>query len=187
MSGKLSQSRRYEDFKCGYAPSKWYSICRETNGFAARFMHGASITKCSSLPAYSVMHIREALLLLGQVCNCWRRLVSEFAELLTLINIVIPPDSVTPVNFCWAIPYFLCLAFCLCISHENLPKNLRVEPAYGVMCRHVQTRVVHPDFVQKTYLLPEVAILPQLWTSSRPPLNPSDFQHLEKSAELVWW
>jgi len=113
MWGKSSQSRRYEDFECGYALSKWHSIRRETNGFAARFMHGASITKCSigkhCLPAYNVMHIQEALLLLGQVCNYWRRLVSEFAELLTLINIVIPPDSVTPIRLSRSGAFYVCL------------------------------------------------------------------------------
>jgi len=76
-------------------------------------MHGASITKCSigkhCLPAYNVMHIREALLLLGQVCNYWRRLVSEFAELLTLINIVIPPNSVAPVRLSRSGAFHVCL------------------------------------------------------------------------------
>jgi len=58
------------------------------------------------------------------------------------------------------------------------------------MCRHVQTRVVHPDLVQKT-LLPEAVILWQFWTSSRSPLNPSDFKTLGEisraSAIVVDW
>ena len=91
--------------KVAFNPSRNKRICSE--------IYARSITKCSigkhCLPAYNVMHIREALLLLGQVCNYWRRLVSEFAELLTLINIVIPPNSVAPVRLSRSGAFYVCL------------------------------------------------------------------------------
>ena len=107
---------------------------------------------------------------------------------------IIPRNSVTPVNFCWAItfPYFLCLAFCsnyvsvMKISPRIWGWNLRMEWCVGTYKLGSYTLTL---FKKPCY--PKLWFFWQFWTSSRPPLNPSDFKTLEEisraSAIVVDW